>query len=670
MSSPHQLLKQAVALHRQGQTSKATNLYQQVLKVAPKNADALHLSGMLRLQLGDLDGAVYLIKTAIRVSPKQALYYNNLGNALWRKGAASEALESYRQALRLEPTNANAYNNTANILKHIGDIKSAVAYYRQAINLDRKNLLFWQNLSSLMEDITQIDEYPGLREELADCFSITGVEHQKLAWVALNHWCATEGVSTLVENSCGNNQEFFSVLKLFSQVLNDPLLIGALRKTITTHTAAEVILTRVRESLLYQLVHNLEASHNIPELLLFIESLAIQCFNNEYAWQQTEREGEWLEILIANIKDNRIPENLLVAAVAILASYKALYDCIVDSRLAETLALFDFSEIKSLIRQQIDEPQDERDILGSYLVGNDAPRKSTSAVRNQYEENPFPRWVNIAYNEPKPLGQVLARLFPNQGIVLPNWNGSLQVLVAGCGTGMHPIMCAYRYLNAEITALDFSRPSLAYAIRKTRELNIENIKYKFSNILDLDEPAEYYNLIESVGVLHHLESPQLGLDSLADKLKPGGFIKLGLYSARARRVISRFRRESRCRYDVSPEEMRRCRRELLALPKSHYLKGITEFRDFYSLSGVRDLLFNDIEHCFTCNQLAALIANSGLEFIGFEFEDDRHTKRYKEHFPQDQAVNSLECWDEFEKQNPHTFRQMYIFWLRKRAGPL
>ena len=49
---------------------------------------------------------------------------------------------------------------------------------------------------------------------------------------------------------------------------------------------------------------------------------------------------------------------------------------------------------------------------------------------------------------------------------------SLDVLVAGCGTGQHAIETAQRFAGARVLAIDLSRTSLGYAIRKTREARL------------------------------------------------------------------------------------------------------------------------------------------------------------------------------------------------------
>ena len=48
-----------------------------------------------------------------------------------------------------------------------------------------------------------------------------------------------------------------------------------------------------------------------------------------------------------------------------------------------------------------------------------------------------------------------------------------------------------------------------------------------------------FDIIECVGVLHHMSEPKVGLGILTDVLKPGGLMKLGLYSSSARRWINK-----------------------------------------------------------------------------------------------------------------------------------
>ena len=102
--------------------------------------------------------------------------------------------------------------------------------------------------------------------------------------------------------------------------------------------------------------------------------------------------------------------------------------------------------------------------------------------------------------------------------------------MAGCGTGRHPINIAINDPSVDIVAVDLSKKSLSYAYRKSKELKLKNIRWIHGDILDLISLNEKFDVVESVGVLHHMEDPKMGFDILNKILKPKGFLYLGLYS--------------------------------------------------------------------------------------------------------------------------------------------
>ena len=132
-------------------------------------------------------------------------------------------------------------------------------------------------------------------------------------------------------------------------------------------------------------------------------------------------------------------------------------------------------------------------------------------VKNQYEANPYPRWEKIALSNIQRKPDIF---FKNLGIkindnIIRNWN-EIEVLVAGCGTGQHAIATASKYENSFVTAIDLSAKSLSYAKRKANEFNVTNIDFIQIDILDLLKLKKKFHIIESVGVLHHMEDPYLG----------------------------------------------------------------------------------------------------------------------------------------------------------------
>ena len=84
--------------------------------------------------------------------------------------------------------------------------------------------------------------------------------------------------------------------------------------------------------------------------------------------------------------------------------------------------------------------------------------------------------------------------------------------------------------------------------------------------------------------------------------------------------------------------------------------------DFYSVSGIKDLLFNEYEELFSVERLINFIQDTGLKFIGFE--NTNLTTLFKKDFGIENLLN-LEQWEIFEKKYPRAFSQMYEFWLQK-----
>ena len=73
-------------------------------------------------------------------------------------------------------------------------------------------------------------------------------------------------------------------------------------------------------------------------------------------------------------------------------------------------------------------------------------------------------------------------------------------------------------------AVDLSLASLAYAQRKSNELSFTNIDYLQADILHLHQMGKEFDIIESAGVLHHMDEPMAGWRVLVDLLKPGGLM--------------------------------------------------------------------------------------------------------------------------------------------------
>jgi len=151
-------LRLAVQHHQAGRLAEAEKIYRQVLAQHPDHPDALHLSGVLAIQAGQLDTAVDFIRRAIAVCSTNAIYYSNLGKALKDLGQLDEAIASYRQAIQLEPHFAEAYNNLGIALADAGHLDEAIAADQQSIRLNPNLAEAHGNLGNALMRIAQLDE--------------------------------------------------------------------------------------------------------------------------------------------------------------------------------------------------------------------------------------------------------------------------------------------------------------------------------------------------------------------------------------------------------------------------------------------------------------------------------------------------------------------------------
>jgi protein O-GlcNAc transferase len=130
-----QAIEVALQHHQAGRLREAEVIYRQVLAREPRNADALHLLGMLAHQAGQHEQAIGLIGQAIAAAPAVAHYHSNLGNVLRAVGRLDEAVVCYCQSLALDPCSAEANLDLGGVLHQQGRLDQAVEHYEKAIQI-------------------------------------------------------------------------------------------------------------------------------------------------------------------------------------------------------------------------------------------------------------------------------------------------------------------------------------------------------------------------------------------------------------------------------------------------------------------------------------------------------------------------------------------------------
>ena len=578
----------------------------------------------------------------------------------YKQGRLVQAREICHQILARDPSHVRSLNFLGIIAQASGDHKLAVKMFKKAIALDELNAACHYNIAASYQVLE------GRLEAIA--------HFKKAIALGMNNRTIDEFIvqSPVIRALLGRiekkwplpikNDELFGAPGV-APVANDLFLLCALEITIVEGVALEVFLTSVRSELLgvamANITHSVKIDDNIVSLCC---ALAQQCFINEYVFAQSNEETrlaiQLRDLLIEYLTARSDIPLLLLAAVA---AYFPLHSL----PMTEALLSRDWPEtVAALLRQQLREPLEEARDLNSIPALTIIEDSVSLQVMRQYEENPYPRWTI------NPLAVLAADQALGRTINSGEQHTKLEILIAGCGTGKHAVQIAQLFPNARVLAVDISLASLAYARRKTRELGLCNIEYAQADILKLGTIGRTFDHIEVVGVLHHLEDPKIGWRVLLPLLRPNGEMCIGLYSETARQAIVDARSFIAERgYHAKAEDIRKCRQEIIHDGNYRRWETVIHAKDFYSMSGCRDMLFNVIEHRFTIPEILAFLSDNNLSFLGFEFaEDPSVVEKFQQLFPGPSALTNLNHWHVFEAANPQTFWGMYVFLIRKNQN--
>ncbi|MEO8301028.1 MAG: tetratricopeptide repeat protein [Rhizomicrobium sp.] len=669
----------SLALDAQGRLDEAVICCRTAISQDPNLADVHNNLGVLLMRLGRPQDALASYAKAIALVPALPEVHNNLGNALLALDRVGEAAESYRQAVVLAPGFADAHANLAAVLYALGQWDEAILHFRRALEIAPGQPEILASLASVylaqgdrraaLEAVLRslaLEETPQARRAFVQCVKDIEQDAGPLSALLLRAlregWDRPDDLAPV----CA------AVIKLaiappldralfddndLAALTQDRLLEALLIRAPNLDIALERILTRARR-------HLLRSATDHPEThaaLDFHAALARQCFINEYVFSQDDGElAQARQLRASLIAALEKGETVPAAWVAAVASYFPLNS--VSLRLAEGAWP---EPVAALVIQQVEEPLEEQRLQTAIPRLTVISDSVSRLVQAQYEENPYPRWVAAGSSEPpEDLISHLRRKFPHAAIAHRDPGPQLtDILVAGCGTGRNAIETAQRFKNARLLAVDLSLNSLGHAVRKSRGQGVREwdaIEYAQADLLELGSIPRRFDLIEAVGVLHHLADPYAGWRVLLSLLKPGGFMLLGLYSAAARRNLPALRaRLAAGGYGTAADNVRRARQYLMQ-SGDH----AAAHPDFFTISTCRDLLFHVQERALPLDDIAAFLRDNKLNFVGFSIED-AVLANYRQRYPQDRAATDLGHWHDFEADNPDCFSGMYQFWLQK-----
>jgi ubiquinone/menaquinone biosynthesis C-methylase UbiE len=589
--------------------------------------------------------------------PKSAETHFKMGIVLHEQGKLEDAIESYICALQLKPTLVEVYNNLGNVLKDLGRLEEAIESYKRALMIDPDYVEACYNMGITLTGVTfDLHEYnPSLTEIVCKILEKETIVRPADISKAAISLLKVDPIIKDVFSKISEGKLSGSLQEIIVDLSNVPLLIKLMEVFTLPNMEFEIVFKNIRSVILL----SISKIENNPKIIIFQTALSLQCFLNEYLYDQTDVEVEALKKL-----ENLIESKLIIGQqpspteIACLASYNPLHEYSWFNLLSIP------AELEVLQRTQVLEPEKEKQLKSTIPILQTIKNNVSCKVQEQYEQNPYPRWVNLQLS---PISKSISTQIQNLKLRISNLGidkvDTPKILIAGCGTGEHPIATATNYKNCNVLAIDLSLSSLTYAKRKTEELGISNIEYMQADILDLSSLDRKFDIIESGGVLHHMDDPMAGWKVLTDCLNTGGFMRIGLYSELARKGVVQIRDEiEQSDIESSYDAMKSFRNTIVSSEEEHH-KLITMSSDFYSMSTLRDLLFHVQEHRFTIPQIEASLTQLGLMFCGFENREA--VQKFKLESSTENALYDFEKWNSFEKENPRVFAGMYQFWCQK-----
>jgi len=297
------------------------------------------------------------------------------------------------------------------------------------------------------------------------------------------------------------------------------------------------------------------------------------------------------------------------------------------------------------------------------IAGGDA-HAVTQAMRQMYEGWPFPPWRRITMASGMSLRDEVRQLDPNGPESIPV---DASVLVAGCGTGREAALVALAYPQTRVAAIDLSAANIDHARRRCAAIGATNIRFQRLDLHDCAQLGERFDAIFCSGVLHCLPDPEAGWSALAAILRPGGIMKVMVYSritrfqvTAARSLIADLLAEP-----VDDDLLRRVRRRIMERADHAAAKRIMETQIFSTLAGTYVVLVRPHEDPFDVARIARALDHIGLRLIAFLLPSPDAIARYAAQYPHDPLHRDTAAWARFEKSELPRNAGQYVFMCRK-----
>lgn len=230
------------------------------------------------------------------------------------------------------------------------------------------------------------------------------------------------------------------------------------------------------------------------------------------------------------------------------------------------------------------------------------PQEIQQQVQAFYEAMPFNYYTSTEDACRQLQSNPIAAMYPDLHALLDSGEVA-SVLDCGCGAGWLVNSIALHY-KIDVTGLDMTGAALDRAREVAGELGVSHrTRFLQGNLLDYQDTARY-DLVSSIGVLHHTHDAAAAFGQVQQFVAGSGFFYLGLYHLYGRRVfLDMFREVIEQRGEEAARELY-CELDGARLSDTRHLE-----------SWFRDQVIHPHETQHTLEEVLEWFDQAGLELI-------------------------------------------------------
>ncbi|MEP5697441.1 MAG: tetratricopeptide repeat protein, partial [Sneathiella sp.] len=385
----------------QGNYHEAIRHYDIGFELAPDNALILNNRSLSHKYLNNTPQALQDLRLAFSIMPDNDNILLNLANMLEATGSSDEALQILEEKLPLHQEKPEFLVAVGKLKKLINPVE-ALLFFRKAAHLEPKNSRYLNLYADIFNINRSLKTFDGLEHDLLLLLSNDAVDWKKLSWVIPQHLKADplfKEVQPLLAQAINENADINIDFGKTAQILTNNVLLAALRRIRLSDPELEKLLELFRRQTLIAVASDIELNPALSNLLLkILTPIAEYCFVSEYVFSESVYESQIIEKLLAELEDTGLNSSVeSVLKFAITCCYRQPHQTAALISAAKKLKLKNSDDFKGMIKRTLSEPLVERDIQKNVPKLTAISDEISLSVQEQYEENPYPRWIHFPF---------------------------------------------------------------------------------------------------------------------------------------------------------------------------------------------------------------------------------------------------------------------------------